>query len=267
MDLPLIYNLIFIFLLLFGSAFFCFAEGSLFSLGRHQRQSLYKENTRTSNVIKGLLSNPFKLIITILFADEVVNVAFSSVVGLTVQKLMTGSSEKMVAIISIAIASPTLLLLGEIGPKTIAVKFPRIIAKAISYPLHLFHLLITPIRWVLMILSIGFTKLFGGNVGFEEHNGFTTDELRILVGIGNEEGVLNEVERNLVNKFFNLEDIPVYKIMTPNIDCFMLSSEYTVKDAVYEIKKRGYSRIPVYKGELNNIIGILYSKDILTSNT
>jgi len=265
MDIPLIYNLMFILLLLFGSAFFCFAEGSLFSLGRHQRQSLFKENTRTSNTIKSLLSNPFKLIITILFADEVVNVAFSSVVGLTVQRLMTDSSEKMVAIISIAIASPTLLLLGEIGPKTIAVKFPRIIAKAVSYPLHLFHLLITPIRWILMIVSIGFTKILGGNVGYEEHKGFSTDELRILVGIGNEEGVLNEVERNLVSRFFKLEDIPVYKIMTPNVDCFLLSSEQTVKDAVYEIKKRGYSRIPVYKGELNNIIGILYIKDLLTS--
>ena len=267
MDVPLINNLILIFLLLFGSAFFCFAEGSLFSLGRHQKQSLYKENTRITRVIKGLLSNPFKLIITILFADEVVNVAFSSVVGLTVQKLMTGSSEKLVAIISIAIASPTLLLLGEIGPKTIAVKFPRIIAKAVSYPLHLFHLLITPIRWVLMVLSIGFTKLFGGKVGYEEHTGFSTDELRILVGIGHEEGVLNEVERNLVSKFFNLEETPVYKIMTPNIDCFMLSSDHSVKDAVYEIKKRGYSRIPVYKEELNNIIGILYIKDLLTSIT
>ena len=266
MDISLVYNLLFAFLLLLGSAFFCFAEGSLFSLGRHQRQSIFKEETRTSRVIKSLLSNPFKLIITILFADEVVNVAFSSVVGLTVQKLMTGSSEKMIAIISIVIASPTLLLLGEIGPKTIAVKFPRVIAKAVSYPLNLFHLLITPIRWVLMILSIGFTKLFGGKVGYEEHTGFSTDELRILVGIGNEEGLLNEVENNLVSRFYKLEELPVYKIMTPNIDCFVLSSEQTVKTAVYEIKKRGYSRIPVYKDEVNNIIGILYNKDLLTSN-
>ena len=90
MDIPLIYNLILIFMFLFGSAFFCFAEGSLFSLGRHQRQSLFKEDTRISRVIENLLSNPFKLIITILFADEVVNVAFSSLVGLTVHKLMTG---------------------------------------------------------------------------------------------------------------------------------------------------------------------------------
>ena len=265
-EIPIAYNLFLIFLLLFGSAFFCFAEGSLFSLGRHQKQSLFKENSRTSNVIKKLLSNPFKLIITILFADEVVNIAFSSVVGLTVQQLMTESSEKTVAIISIAIASPTLLLLGEIGPKTVAVKFPRVVARAISYPLHIFHILITPIRWVLMIVSIGFTKLFVDDVSYQQHDNFSTDELKILVGIGNEEGVLNEIENKLVSSFYKLEDIPVYKIMTPNIDCFFLSSETKVSDAVYQIKKKGYSRTPVYKDDVNNIVGILYSKDLLTSN-
>jgi len=265
-DIPLAYNLFLIFLLLFGSAFFCFAEGALFSLGRHQKQSLFKENSRTSNVIKKLLSNPFKLIITILFADEVVNIAFSSIVGLTMQQLLTEHSEKTVAIISIAIASPTLLLLGEIGPKTIAVKFPRVIARAVSYPLNIFHIAITPIRWVLLIISIGFTKLFGADADYKQHDSFSTEELKILVGIGNEEGVLNEVENRLVNSFYKLEDIPVYKIMTPNIDCFLLSSESTVREAIYEIRKRGYSRTPVYKDDVNNIKGILYSKDLLTSN-
>ncbi len=266
METAFIYNLILIILLLLGSAFFCFAEGSLFSLSRHQKQSLFKENTRTSRVIKKLLSSPFKLIVTILLADEVVNVAFSSIVGLTVHSLMTDSSEKMITIISIAIASPTLLLVGEIGPKTIAVKFPRAIAKAVAYPLHIFHTLITPVRWVITVLSIGFTKLLGGKIEYKEHGGFSTDELKILLGISNEEGLLNEVENNLVSSFYKLERLPVYKIMTPNIDCFMLSAGRTVREAVYEIKKRGYSRTPVYKDETDNVIGILFSKDLVTSN-
>jgi len=265
-DIPLAYNLFLIFLLLFGSAFFCLAEGSLFSLGRHQKQSLFKENSRTSNVIQKLLSNPFKLIITILFADEVVNVAFTSLVGLTLHQFLTDFSEKAVAIISVAVASPTLLLLGEIGPKTIAVKYPRVIARAVSYPLNIFHILITPIRWVLMIISLGFTKLFVADLEYQQQNSFSTDELKILVGLGNEEGVLNELENKLVSSFYKLENIPVYKIMTPNIDCFFLSAENTLREAVLEIKKRGYSRTPIYKDDVNNIIGILFSKDLLTSN-
>ncbi len=267
MDAPLIYNLILIVLLLLSSAFFCFAEGSLFALGRHQKQKLFKEDTRSSRIIKNLLSNPVKLIVTILFADEVVNVAFSSIVGLTVQSLMTESSEKTVTIVSIAIASPTLLIMGEIGPKTIAVKFPRVIARAVAYPLHVFHVLITPVRWVIMLISTGFTRLLGGKVGHEDSSGFSADELKILLGIGNEEGVLNEVENNLVSSFYKLENLPVHKIMTPNVDCFMLSSRQSVKKSIYEIKKRGYSRTPVYEDDdVNNIIGILFIKDLLTSN-
>lgn len=267
MDATFIYNLILIVLLLLSSAFFCFAEGSLFALGRHQKQRLFKENTGSSKIIKRLLSDPFKLIVTILFADEVVNVAFSSIIGLTVKGLMTGSSEKTITFVSIAVASPTLLLIGEIGPKTVAVKFPRVIAKAVAYPLHFFHILITPIRWVIMLVSIGFTKILGGRVGYEDHSGFSADELKILLGIGNEEGVLNEVENNLVSSFYKLENLPVHKIMTPKVDCFMLSSKESVRKTVYEIKKRGYSRTPVYEDdEIDNIIGILFSKDLLTSN-
>ncbi|NIV12981.1 MAG: DUF21 domain-containing protein, partial [Aliifodinibius sp.] len=96
----------------------------------------------------------------------------------------------------------TLLLLGEIGPKTIAVKFPRVIARAVSYPLNIFHIAITPIRWVIMIVSVGFTKLFGADAEYKQHDSFSTEELKILVGIGNEEGVLNEVENRLVNSFY-----------------------------------------------------------------
>lgn len=262
-DLPLSYNFFLILFLLLGSAFFCFSEGSLFSLGRHQRQTLYKDGTRSSRLIRKLLDNPFKLIVTILFADEVVNVAYSSVVGLTVQRLISDSSARTITLISLAIASPTLLLLGEIGPKTVAVKFPRVVAKTVSYPLHLFHIFITPIRWVLMVLSIGFTKLFGGDVQYEQHKGFTTDELRILVGMGSEEGILNEIESKLVESFYNLEDVPISKIMTPIVNCFFLPQEALVTNAIYEIKKRGFSRIPVYKDSQDNIVGILYSKDLL----
>lgn len=266
-NISLTYGLLIAFLLLLGSAFFCFSEGSLFSLGRHQRDSLRKEGTRTSKLIEKLLSSPFKLIITILFADEVVNVAYSSVVGLTVQELFPSMSERAITFISLAIASPTLLLLGEIGPKTIAVKFPRVIARAVALPLHVFHVLIAPIRWVLMILSIGFTKLLGGNVEYEQHTDFSSDELRILVGMGSEEGVLNEVEKELIGRFYQLEEIPVHKIMNPSIDCFFLPEDFSAKKAVYEIKKRGYSRIPVYSDDPNNIVGILYSKDLLNSSS
>ena len=263
-DLSLSNNLILILLLLFLSGFFCLSEGSLFSLGRHQLDRLKKEGKNSSKLIEKLLKDPYKLIITILFADEVVNVAYTSLIGLTVKGILDNSSNQSVMLISIAIASPSLLLLGEIGPKTLGVKYPRVIATTISYPLHIFHVLITPIRWVLMVLSIGFTRVLGGKIEYEHNEKFTPEEVKTLVSIGSEEGVITEIEKKLVGSLFKLEDVPAHKIMTPSIDCFLLPVNLSRSQALYEVKKRGFSRTPVYKGDKDNIVGVLYAKDLLS---
>ena len=255
-EISLSYNLILILLLLFLSGFFCISEGSLFSLGKHQLDRLRKEGTKSSKLIDKLLKDPYKLIITILFADEVVNVAYTSVIGLTVNSVLTTSSEQTIMLVSVAVASPSLLLLGEIGPKTLGVKYPRVIATAISYPLHMFHVLITPIRWVLMVLSIGFTRVLGGKVEPEHSEKFSAEEVRTLVGIGSEEGVITEIEKKLVGSLFKLENVPAHKIMTP--------VNLSRSQALYDIKKRGFSRTPVYKDSKDNIVGVLYAKDLLS---
>ena len=263
-NISLSYNILLILVLLFLSGFFCLSEGSLFSLGRHQLDRLKKDGKKSSKLIEKLLKDPYKLIITILFADEVVNVAYTSVIGLTVKGLLDNSSNQTIMLVSVAIASPSLLLLGEIGPKTLGVKYPRVIATTISYPLHIFHVLITPIRWVLMVLSIGFTRVLGGQIEPEHREKFTPEEVKTLVGIGSEEGVITEIEKKLVGSLFKLEDVPAHKIMTPSIDCFLLPVNLSRSQALYEIKKRGFSRTPVYKGNKDNIVGVLYAKDLLS---
>jgi len=263
-DISLSNNILLILILLFLSGFFCIAEGSLFSLGRHHLDRMKKEGKKSSKLIEKLLKDPYKLIITILFADEVVNVAYTSVIGLTVNSLLNNSSEQTIMLVSVAIASPSLLLLGEIGPKTLGVKYPRVIATAISYPLHFFHVLVTPIRWVLMVLSIGFTRVLGGKMEHEQSEKFSPEEVKTLVGIGSEEGVITEIEKKLVGSLFKLEDVPAYKIMTPSINCFLLPVSLSRSQALYEIKKHRYSRTPVYKDNEDNIVGVLYAKDLLS---
>ncbi len=259
------YNLLLIVLLLLLSGFFCLAEGSLFSLGRPQLEYLKKKNRKSSQLIEKLLIEPYKLIITILFADEVVNIAYSSVIGLTVKGLLDTFSDETVTILSIAIASPSLLLLGEIGPKTLGVKYPRIFARVVSYPLHFFHVLITPIRWVIMVLSGGFTRILGGKIEYEQTAKLSAEEVKALVGIGSEEGVITDIEKKLVGSLFKLEEVPAHRIMVPSIECFLLSDTTTPKDALYAVKKRGFSRTPVYHRDKDNIVGILYAKDLLNS--
>ena len=257
-------KILLILLLLFLSGFFCLSEGSLFSLGRHQLEMLKKEGKKTYGLIEKLLREPYKLIITIFLADEFVNVAYSSVIGITVAALLEGYSENTLMAISVAIASPTLLLLGEIGPKTLGVKYPKAIATAVSYPLYYFHVLITPFRWVLIVLSIGFTRILGGKIEYEQRKEFTPEEVKVLVGMGSEGGVITDIEKKLVGSLFKLEEVPVHKIMTPAVECFLLPETLSRKDALYEIKKRGFSRTPVYSDSKDNITGVLYAKDLLS---
>jgi CBS domain containing-hemolysin-like protein len=243
------------------------SEGSLFSLGRYQRERLKKEGKKSSAIIERLLKDPYRLIITILLLDEVVNVFYSSVVASTIRKIVYSHPKEIVTLICIGVASPSLLLFGEIGPKTLGVKYPRLLSSLVSYPLNLFHLLVTPFRWIIMVLSIGITWALGERVGSEHKIGFNPDEVKALVGLGSEEGVITDIERKLVGSLFKLEGVPAYKIMTPTIDCFFLPVTMSANDASYEVKKRGFSRIPVYKSDKDNVVGILYAKELLSAVT
>lgn len=260
-------NFILILLLLCCSAFFCFSEGALFSLSRPQRESISKQGGRVSAAIGKLLSNSHKLISTVLLADEIFNIAYSSVIGLTARKYLQDSPEQTVALVSLAIASPTLLVFGEIVPKTAGVKFPRTISKAVALPLYFFHVAVTPIRWAILFVSGFFIRAFGADLGHRaQGNDISSDELEILVGMGRDEGVLNEVEKYLADGFFRLEDLPAHRIMTPAIECFTLPHDIEVRDAVGRVRQMGRSRIPVYEEEKDNITGVLYGKDLLKWN-
>lgn len=260
-------NFILILFLLCCSAFFCFSEGALFSLSRPQRESISKQGGRVSAAIGKLLSNSHKLITTVLLADEVFNIAYSSVIGLTAREYLQDTPEQTVALISLAIASPTLLVFGEIVPKTAGVKFPRTISKAVALPLYSFHVAVTPIRWAILFVSGFFIRAFGAGLGHRtQGNEISSDELEVLVGMGRDEGVLNEVEKYLADGFFRLEDLPAHRIMTPAIDCFTLPHDIEVKEAVGQVRQMGRSRIPVYEEEKDNIAGVLYGKDLLKWN-
>jgi len=260
-------NFILILFLLSCSAFFCFSEGALFSLSRPQRENISKRQGRISTAIEKLLSNSHKLITTVLLADEIFNIAYSSVIGLTARKYLQDTPEQTVALISLAIASPTLLVFGEIVPKTAGVKFPRTISKAVAIPLYFFHVAVTPIRWGIMFVSGFFIRALGVDLSRRTgEDDISSDELEILVGMGRDEGVLNEVEKYLADGFFRLEDLLTHKIMTPAIDCFTLAHDVKIKEAVGQVRKMGHSRIPVYEDERDNIVGVLYSKDLLKWN-
>lgn len=251
-------------LLLGASAFFCFAEGALFSLGRHQRESIRSEGGRKAELIERLLSKPGELIVTVLFADEAVNIAYSATVATVVAGLMGSFSSEAVTAVSVAVASPALLIFGETVPKTLAVRFPGPVSKAVAEPLSLFHWFITPARR----LITGFSNLFipsGGNGGAPETAAqeFSEEDIEALVLMGREEGVVNEVESRLADRLFRLRTTSARQIMTPNVHCMTVPDTVPAARALSMIEAEGYSRVPVHSDDRSDIRGILFAKDLL----
>lgn len=263
-DLPLIASGLVAVVLLLGSAFFSMSESSVFSLGRHQREKLQHEGRRSIVLIERLLREPYKIIITILLADEVFNIAYSSVIALMVRRVFTGLSPELLGLVSVLIAAPTLLIIGEIGPKTIGVKFPRLVSTVVAYPLTWMHFALAPVRLVIMVISVGITRLFGVRLGQEDSAERGPEEMEALVGLGGEQGVITETEIMLASRLFKLDGYKAHVIMTPVVECFFLPSTTSIGDARRLVKDKGFSRTPVYSDTRDNILGLLYAKDLLT---
>ena len=251
-------------LLLGASAFFCFAEGALFSLGRHQRESIRSEGGRKSELIEGLLRKPGELIVTVLFADEAVNIAYSATVATLVAGVMGSFSSEAVTVVSVAVASPVLLIFGETVPKTLAVRFPGTVSKAVAEPLSLFHRFIAPVRFLITEFSNLFVPIKeNGDPPETPAQEFSEEDIETLVLMGREEGVVNEVESRLADRLFRLRTTSARQIMTPNVHCVTVRESAPAERALSTIETAGYSRAPVCSEDGNDIRGILFAKDLL----
>jgi putative hemolysin len=263
-------------LLLVGSAFFAGSETALFSLSRVQREALGRREDRVSKRVAALLSNPRRLIVTIIVANELLNIANSSLSADITNRLLPFMSERGKVAITAAVMVPLILLVGEMTPKSLAVRIGESWARVVSGPLTLFQLVIAPVRVVLSIVSGAVLALFGArNQPIEA--GVQEEEFRALVDMGSEEGELQVAERRLIHNVFEFGDTPVGKVMTPAERVFALPYEMPLGRMVDAISQQHYSRVPVYRGGRIDpkarargerapleVVGIVHAKDLVT---
>lgn len=259
MELSIVIRVGLIIALLAFSAFFSGSEASLFSLGKWRLKQLEEKGHPQASGISSLLAQPRRLIISLLIGNELVNVAISALSASVFISLLGDSSKWL----SIAVITPLLLIVGEITPKLIAVKSPIRFSSWVAWPLGLFVRLVAPLRWVFKGVSEVIISLLGVSVTAQA-NIIREDEFRTLVDVGEKEGVLEASERELIENVFEFGDTTVADLMTPRVDIFSLSSDLTLEDILEEIQRHPFSRIPIYQGNReDNIIGILYAKDLL----
>jgi CBS domain containing-hemolysin-like protein len=242
-----------------AAAFFAGSETSLFALTRAQRERLARSERAGDRYVATLLGDPTRLTVTILLGTELVSMAFAAIAAGTAGRLLDGASEAVTIGVAAAAAVPMLLTIGEVGPRSLAVRAAEPWARAAARPLGLVAVLLLPVRAVVS----GLASLIVRTMPAPRRPKLDEAELRALVDAGAGEGELEAAEQSLIQNAFKFGDRTVAEIMTHAKDVFSLSFELPLARVVTEAARSGYSRIPIHRGRRSEIVGILYSKDLV----
>ena len=249
-----------IILLLFLCAFFSGSEVALFSLGPLRLQKMKEEKDASATVIARLLDNPRRLLISILIANEIGNIAASSIAA-PIFISYFGKQGKWIAIMTMTLA---IIFVCDIVPKSLCISYPDKVSRLIARPMMKFVQFITPLRWTINHLVDGVMSLLNVKRDPRE-NIYMEAEFKDLVDLGHREGSVEGTERDLIHRVFRLGDTRVFRIMTPRKEMFTLPLELGFEKLISLVKEGHYSRIPIYSGDKNNIVGVLNAKDLLPS--
>jgi len=248
-----------LFVILMGlSGFFSSAETSLFSLSKIQLEQLRRDGHASLNRIERLLSQPRRLIVTILIGNEFVNVA-ASVISAAIVIQLLGAENKYV---NLFIMVPILLLVGEITPKTLAIRNNVAFASFQSHYIALFANLISPLRWLVRQVADWVTTLIVGKER-SRANIVTEDMVRTLAREAVGEGVLNPVEARYIDHIFEFGDMTIEDVMTPRSNVFFLPADMALEEMLQELRRTRRTKVPVFQENRNNILGVLYARDLL----
>ena len=241
-------------ILLCGSAFFSSSETALFGL---QPQEIESMNGKGGQHVRKLLATPRNTLASILIGNETVNIALSTVSAGLLLRLFPDQPW-----LTVALVAPMLLLFGEVLPKTFAFRFAPQLVNRTAPVLSRFATLVTPIRFVLSRLAGAALVLTGGNKAPRQAE-LREAHLRALIDQGREEGNIRAMERDILHRVFEFGDLTVNDLMTKRDDVVSVNLLTPWSDLVAAVQTQGLSRIPVWQGSPNNIVGILLVKRLL----
>jgi putative hemolysin len=258
LEIGAFWRLILLFFLFWGLVFFAVSEASLFALGRLRLHKMKEERRPRSLIVENLLSRPRQLIGSILIGNEAVNVAISSLTTALLIALW-GDWAKWIAIPLVVFL---ILLLGEVTPKTLAVRYPEKTAPFIAAPVEKFLRLVWPIHFLIQKIVDFFMKWGGGRSEIPQPAMMEKD-FRDLVETGHKEGALEDTEKHLIHRVFQFGDQAAKNIMTPRAAIFSLPLNSKPGEILEGLRQNRFSRIPVYRTTVDEIIGVFHVKDFL----
>jgi putative hemolysin len=255
-----------IFLLVLGNAVFVAAEYALVTARRARLEPQAAAGSRTAREALELMDQPVRFISTV----QVGITLFGIALGAIGQPLLTDYFDPIVSY-GIAYAAAFLILtylsvvLGELVPKAIALQRAEAIAKALAYPLAFLQRLVRPFIWLLQVSSNFVTRLFGIQPAPAGELAHSEEEIRHIVAGAEEAGVIEAAEEEMLYKVFDFADTEVADVMVPRPDVVALSVDLPPEEALQAVLESPYTRYPVYRGTIDDIIGILHVRDLVAA--
>ncbi len=238
------------------SAIFSSAETAFLSTNKIRLRNLQEDGEKKAGLVLDLLENQNRLISTLLVGNNIVNISSSALAT----KMATDYFGDAGVGIATGIMTLLVLVFGEVVPKNLAAAHAEGWAMFVAPFIKLVSVILTPLVFLLTKLSDTVVRFSKKNE--EEDPTITEDEFKILVNVGQEEGVFDESETEMINSIMEFDETYVKAIMVPRIDIVAVDVDDSINDALRLIIDGGHSRIPAYEESIDNIVGILYAKDI-----
>ena len=238
--------------------FFSVSETALFAANRVMLRHRRAQGDPRARAAYGLLNQASELLTMILAGNTTANVG-ASVVATSIVFSLLGRGGEWVAFLGTTLL---VLIVAEIAPKTLAARHADRLALVLAPSLTVLMRLSTPLIRVLSVAATALDRPFGGHITPRAPL-VTEEQLRFLVEVGEQEGVIQEEEREMIHSVFEFGDTVVREVMRPRVDIAAVPADATINGAVSLMSERGHSRLPVYEGTVDRIVGVVYMRDLI----
>jgi len=260
MDSWLTIEIVTISVLIIFSAFFSLSETALLSVNKIHMRHLAETGNKNAKVLIKLLENPELFLAAILIGNNIVNIS-ASVLATDASMRFFGQSGTGLAIAT-GMMTLFILVFGEVFPKTLASRNSEYIALHAANPIMNVIAILRPVVWSITTMVNSMIALFGGKERVKHP--FVTEELiEMMLKVGEKEGTIKKHEREIISNVFDFTDEKAHGVMTHREKIVSIEESETLDSALELINRSGHSRIPVHKNEFDNMVGMIYAKDLL----
>ena len=252
-------EILILFVLLLIAAVTAASEISIIAISKVRLRKRAAEGSKTAKLILNILETPERFFGTILVANNIVDTLIAALLTAVVIRVM---GEKGWGILFATAIAAFLIIVFEVPAKTLAARYSERLSFFFARPIRLMISVLSPLVWILEIITNAVVRIVGGKVKGKTSL-VTEEEIRALIKIGEEEGVLHKEKYRMLTRVFEFSETIVKSVMRPKNEIMSINIDADIDDILEKVLESGYSRLPVYKGKDDNVIGVINMKDLL----